>query len=53
MQISEMSYQKRNGNTQAPLKYCELDTLAKVILMEAWRTWLTLAQPQRSTLAAK
>jgi hypothetical protein len=37
MQFSEMSELERKGLTQALLKYCELDTLAMVMIVEAWR----------------
>jgi hypothetical protein len=37
MQFSEMSGLERKVLTQALLKYCELDTLAMVMLIEAWR----------------
>jgi len=36
-QFTEMSTQERNLIQQALLKYCELDTLAMVMLVEYWR----------------
>ena len=36
MQFSEMSEIERQGLTESLLKYCELDTLAMVMLVEAW-----------------
>lgn len=37
MQFEEMSDYERNEITQALLKYCELDTLAMVMIYEGWR----------------
>ena len=36
MQFSEMSNDERNYIKEALLKYCELDTLAMVMLWEEW-----------------
>jgi len=41
MQFSEMSKLERKELTKALLKYCELDTLAMVMIVEAWREMLT------------
>ncbi len=40
MQFSEMSAIERQELTQALLKYCELDTLAMVMIVEAWQDML-------------
>ena len=37
MQFSEMDQQEREELTSALLRYCELDTLAMVLIYEAWR----------------
>jgi hypothetical protein len=37
MQFSEMSEQERSELKRALLQYCELDTLAMVMIVEAWR----------------
>ena len=39
MQFTEMSDYERNTLQAALLKYCELDTLAMVMIYEAWREW--------------
>lgn len=39
MQFSEMSETERNELANALLRYCELDTLAMVMIYEAWREW--------------
>jgi hypothetical protein len=39
MQFSEMSDSERNALTNALLRYCELDTMAMVMIMEAWIDW--------------
>lgn len=41
MQFSEMSDYERNELRKALLMYCELDTLAMVMISEAWRDWVT------------
>jgi len=40
MQFSEMSDQERTELSRALLRYCELDTLAMVMIYEAWREWV-------------
>jgi len=40
MQFSEMSEIERKELSSALLRYCELDTLAMVMIYEAWREWL-------------
>ena len=40
MQFTEMSDTERDVLRIALLKYCELDTLAMVMIFEAWREWL-------------
>ena len=40
MQFSEMADEERNILKEALLRYCELDTLAMVMIYEAWREWL-------------
>jgi hypothetical protein len=40
MQFSEMSDDEYNELKNGLLRYCELDTLAMVMLYEAWREWL-------------
>jgi len=42
MQFSEMSDLERQELTKALLKYCELDTLAMVMIYEAWREELCM-----------
>jgi hypothetical protein len=42
MQFSEMSVIERNELTKSLLKYCELDTLAMVMIYEAWREIIEL-----------
>lgn len=39
MQFSEMSEMERSELKKALLEYCELDTLAMVMIVEAWREW--------------
>jgi len=39
LQFTEMSDYEREALTQGLLKYCELDTLAMVMIYEAWREW--------------
>jgi len=39
LQFTEMSDYEREALTQGLLKYCELDTLAMVMVYEAWREW--------------
>jgi hypothetical protein len=40
MQFSEMSDYEKRELRSALLKYCELDTLAMVMIYEAWREWI-------------
>ena len=40
MQFTEMSETEHSALRKALLKYCELDTLAMVMIFEAWREWL-------------
>jgi len=40
LQFEEMTELERTAIQKALLKYCELDTLAMVMLYEAWREWL-------------
>jgi hypothetical protein len=39
MQFTEMSDEERRRISKALLRYCELDTLAMVMLWEAWYNW--------------
>ena len=39
LQFEEMSDYERAEIEAALLKYCELDTLAMVMIVEAWREW--------------
>jgi hypothetical protein len=48
MQFEEMSGYERNEIKNALLKYCELDTMAMVMLYEGWREMLTSAQASRT-----
>ncbi len=41
MQFSSMSKAEREATEKALLKYCELDTMAMVMIYEAWKAWLT------------
>ena len=40
MQYTEMGDPERDHLRGLLLKYCELDTLAMVMIYEAWREWL-------------
>ena len=40
MQFSEMSDVEREELAKGLLRYCELDTLAMVMIYEAWREWV-------------
>lgn len=40
MQFSEMSEKEREFYRNALLKYCELDTLAMVMIYEGWKDYL-------------
>jgi hypothetical protein len=48
MQFSEMSEEERRVVEQALLKYCELDTLALVMLWEYWSKELRISNPKSS-----
>lgn len=39
LQFEEISNEERQAWKQALLKYCELDTLAMVMVVEGWRAW--------------
>ncbi len=39
LQFEEISNEERQAWEQALLKYCELDTLAMVMVVEGWRAW--------------
>ena len=39
MQFTNMSFTEKEALTQGLLRYCELDTLAMVMIFEAWREW--------------
>ncbi len=38
MQFTEMSEEEREAITKGLLKYCELDTLAMVMIWEHWKS---------------
>jgi hypothetical protein len=40
MQFEEMSKAEREEIEKALLKYCELDTLAMVMVYEGWKSWI-------------
>jgi hypothetical protein len=40
MQFSEMSDYERNELSNGLLRYCELDTFAMVMIVEAWMDWI-------------
>ena len=40
MQFEDMPIDEREGLRNSLLKYCELDTLAMVMIYEAWLDWL-------------
>ena len=40
MQFTEMSEYERNELSNALLRYCELDTFAMVMIVEAWMDWV-------------
>lgn len=48
MQFSEMSEQERCALAAALLRYCELDTLAMVMLVEYWQDVLGLGKQKRA-----
>ena len=39
LQFEELSAQERNDIEGALLRYCELDTLAMVMILKAWMDW--------------
>jgi hypothetical protein len=39
LQFEDMSKTQRSRTKAALLRYCELDTLAMVMITEAWREW--------------
>ena len=39
MQFEEVSQAEREATKKALLRYCELDTLAMVMIFEAWNNW--------------
>jgi hypothetical protein len=39
LQFDDMPASERQHIEAALLRYCELDTLAKVMIYEAWREW--------------
>jgi hypothetical protein len=39
LQFESLTEQQRSNIKNALLRYCELDTLAMVIIVEAWREW--------------
>ncbi|MCF8059964.1 MAG: DUF2779 domain-containing protein [Bacteriovoracaceae bacterium] len=42
MQFSEMNEIERKELSSALLRYCELDTMAMVMIFEAWQEWVSL-----------
>jgi hypothetical protein len=40
LQYEEMTDDDRTKITSDLLRYCELDTLAMVMVVEAWREWI-------------
>jgi len=40
LQFEQLSEKSRANMKQSLLRYCELDTLAMVMILEAWRAWL-------------
>jgi hypothetical protein len=41
LQFSDMEPARKEALRKALLKYCELDTLAMVMVVEAWQKWST------------
>ena len=39
LQFEDLSAETREAIKAALLRYCELDTLAMVMIVEAWREW--------------
>ena len=50
MQFSEMSSGERKALADALLRYCELDTMAMVMIYEAWRAMLLMALSVKRSL---
>jgi len=40
MQFTNMPKEEKDAIIQGLLRYCELDTLAMVMIFEAWREWI-------------
>jgi len=40
MQFTNMPKEEKDALIQGLLRYCELDTLAMVMIFEAWREWI-------------
>jgi len=40
MQFANMPKEEKEALIQGLLRYCELDTLAMVMIFEAWREWI-------------
>ena len=40
MQFTNMTKEEKDAIIQGLLRYCELDTLAMVMIFEAWREWI-------------
>jgi hypothetical protein len=45
MQFSDVAAAERAATRKALLRYCELDTLAMVMVYEAWREWARSPSP--------
>ena len=45
LQFEDLSPEARQGIERALLRYCELDTFAMVMIVEAWREWAIDAFP--------
>jgi len=43
LQFDDMARQERERIDTALLRYCELDTLAMVMVYQAWKSWLPAA----------
>ena len=43
LQFEDLSTEQRKQIEQALLRYCELDTFAMVMIVEAWREWASQA----------
>ena len=40
LQFEEIAPMEREASQRAPLRYCELDTLAMLMTVQAWRGWV-------------